>query len=157
MALTQNGVVLVRELDTNAFSFNDGTKKIGVKSGVTDAALNGTNLEITLADGTKKVANLAGLIPAQKADHFLKSVVRTGNKIVFTVGAAGTTDGQTTFEVDVADLAPVAADGVTIEGTGVGTDKLRVKDGVIGEQAKAAATITLNSAFGDPIGKIFPV
>lgn len=155
MALTQGGIVLVRELDTGSFVFDDSTKKIKVK-GVSGVALAGTTLRLTLADGTTKEANLAGLIPAQKADHFLKKVEKVGSNLRFTVGAQGTTDGETTVEIPVADLVPVSSDNVTLEGNGTAANPLKIKDGAVEAKAKAAATVTLVSAFGDPIAKAFP-
>ena len=48
-------------------------------------------------------------------------------KIVFTVGIKADTSQDTTFNIDIADLAPVQTDGITIVGNGANGDTLRVQ------------------------------
>lgn len=66
-------------------------------------------------------------MPQIAADVFLKSVQRQGNQIVFIVGIKDDTSQDNTFSIDIADLAPVQTDGITIIGNGTNGDKLRIR------------------------------
>lgn len=100
--------------------------QLNLPAGVTGVTLQGTVLSVQTPDGAKTV-DLAPMLPQIAADVFLKNVQRQGNKIVFTVGIKADTSQDTTFNIDIADLAPVQTDGVTIVGNGTNGDILRVQ------------------------------
>ena len=94
---------------------------------VASGALVGSNLELSKVDGSKVTVPLAGLIPAAKADHFLKAVEfkAAEKKLVFTVG--NDLDAETNkFEVEVADLIPVTV-GAGLEGDGTAANPVKIK------------------------------
>ena len=93
---------------------------------VTGLTLQGTVLSVQTSDGDKTV-DLAPMLPQIAADVFLKNVQRQGNQIVFTVGIQADASQDTTFNIDIADLAPVQTDGITIVGDGTNGDILRVR------------------------------
>lgn len=93
---------------------------------VTGLTLQGTVLSVQTSDGDKTV-DLAPMLPQIAADVFLKNVQRQGNQIVFTVGIKADASQDTTFNIDIADLAPVQTDGITIVGDGTNGDILRVR------------------------------
>lgn len=93
---------------------------------VTGVTLQGTVLSVQTSDGDKTV-DLAPMLPQIAADAFLKNVQRQGNQIVFTVGIKDDTSQDNTFSIDIADLAPVQTDGITIVGNGANGDTLRVQ------------------------------
>lgn len=95
-------------------------------AGVTGVTLQGTVLSVQTSDGDKTV-DLAPMLPQIAADVFLKNVQRQGNQIVFTVGIQADASQDTTFNIDIADLAPVQTDGITIVGDGTNGDILRVR------------------------------
>ena len=99
--------------------------QLDLPAGVTGLTLQGTVLSVQTSDGDKTV-DLAPMLPQIAADAFLKNVQRQGNQIVFTVGIKDDTSQDTTFSIDIADLAPVQTDGITIVGNGAG-DNLRVQ------------------------------
>lgn len=123
------------KFDDEHFTFVDG-KGLHLKdsvlaslknAGVASGALVGSNLELTKVDGSKVTVSLASLIPASKADRFLKAVEfnKTSKKLVFTVG--NDLDNETSkVEVDVADLIPVAV-GDGLEGDGTSTNPVKIK------------------------------
>ena len=98
-------------------------KNAGIESG----ALNGSNLELTKADGNKITVPLANLVPAAKADKFLKAVSydSANKKLVFNVGNDQTTEVDT-VEVSVADLLPVSV-GNGLEGDGTAANPIKLK------------------------------
>ena len=100
--------------------------QLDLPAGVTGLTLQGTVLSVQTSDGDKTV-DLAPMLPQIAADAFLKNVQRQGNQIVFTVGIKDDTSQDTTFSIDIADLAPVQADGITIVGNGANGDNLRVQ------------------------------
>lgn len=121
--------------DPDHFEFVDG-KGIHLKDSVlqplkdadvASGALVGSNLELTKNDGTKINVPMAGLIPAAKADHFLKAVEykATEKKIKFTVGNDLNAE-ESSYEIDVADLLPVVA-GNGLQGNGTSTSPLSIK------------------------------
>lgn len=95
-------------------------------AGVTGLTLQGTVLSVQTSDGDKTV-DLAPMLPQIAADVFLKNVQRQGNQIVFTVGIKADASQDSTFNIDIADLAPVQTDGITIVGDGTNGDILRVR------------------------------
>ena len=95
-------------------------------AGVTGVTLQGTVLSVQTPDGDKTV-DLAPMLPQIAADVFLKNVQRQGNQIMFTVGIKDDTSQDSTFNIDIADLAPVQTDGITIVGNGANGDNLRVQ------------------------------
>ena len=100
--------------------------QLDLPASVTGLTLQGTVLSVQTSDGDKTV-DLAPMLPQIAADAFLKNVQRQGNQIVFTVGIKDDTSQDTTFSIDIADLAPVQTDGITIVGNGVNGDNLRVQ------------------------------
>lgn len=100
--------------------------QLNLPAGVTGVTLQGTVLSVQTPDGDKTV-DLAPMLPQIAADVFLKNVQRQGNQIVFTVGIKADASQDTTFNIDIADLAPVQTDGVTIVGNGTNGDILRVQ------------------------------
>lgn len=100
--------------------------QLDLPAGVTGLTLQGTVLSVQTSDGDKTV-DLAPMLPQIAADAFLKNVQRQGNQIVFTVGIKDDTSQDTTFSIDIADLAPVQTDGITIVGNGANGDNLRVQ------------------------------
>lgn len=100
--------------------------QLNLPAGVTGVTLQGTVLSVQTPDGDKTV-DLAPMLPQIAADVFLKDVQRQGNQIVFTVGIKADASQDTTFNIDIADLAPVQTDGVTIVGDGTNADILRVQ------------------------------
>ena len=95
-------------------------------AGVTGVTLQGTVLSVQTPYGDNTV-DLAPMLPQIAADVFLKNVQRQGNQIVFTVGIKADASQDTTFNIDIADLAPVQTDGITIVGDGTIDDILRVR------------------------------
>ena len=95
-------------------------------AGVTGVTLQGTVLSVQTPYGDNTV-DLAPMLPQIAADVFLKNVQRQGNQIVFTVGIKADASQDTTFNIDIADLAPVQTDGITIVGDGTNVDILRVR------------------------------
>lgn len=95
-------------------------------AGVTGVILQGTVLSVQTPYGDNTV-DLAPMLPQIAADVFLKDVQRQGNQIVFTVGIKADASQDTTFNIDIADLAPVQTDGITIVGNGTNGDILRVR------------------------------
>lgn len=93
---------------------------------VTGVILQGTILSVQTPYGDSTV-DLAPMLPQIAADVFLKDVQRQGNQIVFTVGIKADASQDTTFYIDIADLAPVQTDGITIVGNGTNGDNLRVQ------------------------------
>lgn len=100
--------------------------QLNLPASVTGLTLQGTVLSVQTPDGDKTV-DLAPMLPQIAADVFLKNVQRQGNQIVFTVGIKDDTSQDTTFNIDIADLAPVQTDGITIAGDGTNVDILRVR------------------------------
>lgn len=100
--------------------------QLDLPASVTGLTLQGTVLSVQTSDGDKTV-DLAPMLPQIAADAFLKNVQRQGNQIVFTVGIKDDTSQDTTFSIDIADLAPVQTDGITIVGNGANGDNLRVQ------------------------------
>ena len=100
--------------------------QLNLPASVTGVTLQGTVLAVQTPDGDKTV-DLAPMLPQIAADVFLKDVQRQGNQIVFTVGIKADASQDTTFNIDIADLAPVQTDGVTIVGDGTNADILRVQ------------------------------
>lgn len=90
-----------------------------------DAKLNGSTLRFTDTAGAAHDVNLASLIPASKADRFLSNVQydTKAKKLTFTTSATGEVDS--TFEVNIADLLPVAV-GNGLRGDGTAASPLRV-------------------------------
>ena len=95
-------------------------------AGVTGVTLQGTVLSVQTPYGDNTV-DLAPMLPQIAADVFLKNVQRQGNQIVFTIGIKADASQDTTFNIDIADLAPVQTDGITIVGDGTNVDILRVR------------------------------
>lgn len=100
--------------------------QLNLPASVTGVTLQGTVLSVQTPDGDKTV-DLAPMLPQIAADVFLKDVQRQGDKIVFTVGIKADASQDTTFNIDIADLAPVQTDGITIVGDGTNVDILRVR------------------------------
>ena len=100
--------------------------QLNLPASVTGLTLQGTVLSVQTSDGDKTV-DLAPMLPQIAADVFLKNVQRQGNQIVFTVGIQADASQDTTFNIDIADLAPVQTDGITIVGDGTNGDILRVR------------------------------
>ena len=100
--------------------------QLNLPASVTGVTLQGTVLSVQTPDGDKTV-DLAPMLPQIAADVFLKDVQRQGNHIVFTVGIKADASQDTTFNIDIADLAPVQTDGITIVGDGTNGDILRVR------------------------------
>lgn len=100
--------------------------QLDLPAGLTGLSLQGTVLTATTSDSPVTV-DLAPMLPTVTAEVFLKSVTRDNNDLVFTVGEKGSTANDTTLRVSVADLLPVVADNITVQGTGVTADPLKVK------------------------------
>ena len=100
--------------------------QLNLPAGVTGVTLQGTVLSVQTPYGDNTV-DLAPMLPQIAADVFLKNVQRQGNQIVFTVGIKDDASQDTTFNIDIADLAPVQTDGITIVGDGTNGDILRVR------------------------------
>ena len=100
--------------------------QLNLPASVTGLTLQGTVLSVQTPDGDKTV-DLAPMLPQIAADVFLKNVQRQGNQIMFTVGIKDDTSQDSTFNIDIADLAPVQTDGITIVGDGTNVDILRVR------------------------------
>lgn len=104
----------------------DVSKLTGLPNGVDSATLDGTTLRLVTGKGNMDV-DLSPMLPAVAADVFLKAVEREGDKLKFTVGIKKDTSQDNVLEIDVADLLPVQADGVTIQGDGTAASKLSAK------------------------------
>ena len=100
--------------------------QLNLPASVTGVTLQGTVLSVQTPYGDNNV-DLAPMLPQIAADVFLKYVQRQGNQIVFTVGIKDDASQDTTFNIDIADLAPVQTDGITIVGDGTNVDILRVR------------------------------
>lgn len=168
MSFNRNGVVLGKHLDIrNSFNINESEKLIKTKKGISDVRLSGSNLVVVLQDNSSFTVPLSSLIPAAKADKFLKTVSYNSNtkKLVFTVGndLNATTE---TVEVSVADFLPVVA-GNGLQGNGTTEQPLQLKLDTSGSNAlttstnglkldanqlKPVATVQLVDVFGESIG-----
>ena len=94
---------------------------------IVSGSIIGSNLELNKVDGNKVLIPVGNLVPAVKADKFLKGVTynEVSKKLVFTVG--NDTDNTTqTYEVSVADLLPIVV-GNGLEGNGTTTNPVKVK------------------------------
>lgn len=100
--------------------------QLDLPASITDISLYNTVLTVQTPSGEKTV-DLAPMLPKIAADVFLKDARRQGNQIVFTVGIRDDASEDNTFNIDIADLAPVQTDGVTIVGDGANGDNLRVQ------------------------------
>lgn len=100
--------------------------QLDLPASVRGLTLQGTVLSVQTSGGDKTV-DLAPILPQIAADVFLKSVQRQGNQIVFIVGIKDDTSQDNTFSIDIADLAPVQTDGITIIGNGTNGDNLRIR------------------------------
>lgn len=167
MTYTNAGAVLGKHLDiVDSFLVDESAKKIKTKKGVTDVTLTGPNLIVTLQDGTSYTTPLSSLIPAAKADIFLKSVARNGENLVFTTGAAGVTNADQTITVAIGDLLKTkAGDGLQGEGTTASPMSIKIDStsspaltaGANGlkldaNALKPIATVELVDLFGERIG-----
>ena len=108
------------------YKYDVDVSQLNLPASVTGVTLQGTVLSVKTPDGDKTV-DLAPMLPQIAADVFLKDVQRQGNHIVFTVGIKADASQDTTFNIDIADLAPVQTDGITIVGDGTNGDILRVR------------------------------
>ena len=108
-----------------------------------DAKLNGSTLRFTDTAGATHDVNLASLIPASKADRFLSGVSydKKTNTLMFRTSADGEAD--TTFEVNVSDLLPVAA-GTGLQGDGTAASPLRLDVANLAGGGLVAGAGTLN-------------
>lgn len=136
-----------------------------------------STVRLTLEDNTALDVDLADLIPVAKADHFLKSVVKSedGTNLVFTIGAKDTEEGQTVVEMPLATIFQNATGGDGLEGNGSAATPYKIKLDATGSAAlttgveglklgkdtlatelagavKPKATVELVDAFGDHIG-----
>lgn len=95
-------------------------------AGIKSFALQGSTLKLTKNNDTVITVDLSGLVPAAKADKFLKSVSydNSSQKLKFNVG--GTTGQDTEVEVSVSDLIPVTV-GNGLEGNGTATNPVKLK------------------------------
>ena len=100
--------------------------QLDLPASVTGLTLQGTVLSVQTSDGDKTV-DLSPVLSQIAADAFLKNAERQGNQLVFTVGIKSDDSQDTTFNIDIADLAPVQTDGITIVGNGANGDTLRVQ------------------------------
>lgn len=94
---------------------------------IVSGSIIGSNLELNKVDGNKVLIPVGNLVPAVKADKFLKGVTynEVSKKLVFTVG--NDIDNTTqTYEVSVADLLPIVV-GNGLEGNGTTTNPAKVK------------------------------
>ena len=89
--------------------------------------LVGSNLELAKVDGTKIIIPLSNLVPAAKADKFLRGVSYNADtkKLVFSIGNDVDTTTETT-EVSVADLLPVVT-GNGLQGDGTTANPISIK------------------------------
>ena len=108
------------------YKYDVDVSQLNLPASVTGVTLQGTVLSVETPDGDKTV-DLAPMLPQIAADVFLKNVQRQGNQIMFTVGIKDDTSQDSTFNIDIADLAPVQTDGITIVGDGTNGDILRVR------------------------------
>lgn len=121
--------------DPDHFTFEEG-KGLHLKDSVLQplknadidsGALNGSTLELSKGDGSKLSIPLANLVPAAKADKFLKGVSYNADtkKLVFTVGNDLDTTTETA-EVSVADLLPIVT-GNGLQGDGTTANPVSIK------------------------------
>lgn len=121
--------------DPDHFTFEEG-KGLHLKpsvlqplkdADVASGALVGSNLELVKNDGSKIVIPVGNLVPAAKADKFLKSVTynQDTKKLVFTVGDDSNTANES-IEVSVADLLPVVT-GNGLQGDGTTANPVSIK------------------------------
>lgn len=96
-------------------------------AGIASGDLVGSNLELAKVDGTKIIIPLSNLVPAAKADKFLKGVSYNADtkKLVFSIGNDVDTTTETT-EVSVADLLPVVT-GNGLQGDGTTANPISIK------------------------------
>lgn len=94
---------------------------------IKEISLNSSNLELTKNNNTKLKVSLANLVPASKADKFLKDVTYNSSqkKLVFTVGNEVNSE-TTLLEVAIADLMPVSVSN-GLEGKGTTADPIKIK------------------------------
>lgn len=105
----------------------DVSKLTGLPNGVNSAQLvDGSTLRLAADSGNIDV-DLSPVLSKIAADTFLKAVEYADKKLKFTVGIKKDASQDTVLEVAVADMLPVQADGVTIEGNGTATNKLRLR------------------------------
>lgn len=136
-----------------------------------------TTVRLTLEDSTNFEVDLADLIPEAKADHLLKAVAKSedGTKLVFTVGAKDSEEGQTTVELPLSEIFQNANGGDGLEGNGSAANPYKIKfasgnstaltagaEGLkldettlatnLAGKVKPKATVELVDAFGEHIG-----
>lgn len=122
-----------RDGNTLKITLQDGSTKTVTlpddKEGVTAGRLRGSNLELLGKDNTVlSTVALGSLVPAAKADRFLKNVTynSAGKKFVFTVGENGNTTNDTTIDVPAADLTKSTV-GRGLSGDGSAANPLTLK------------------------------
>lgn len=125
------------KFDTDHFEFVEGKGlhfKDSVLQPLKDAdiasgSLVGSNLELVKNDGSKVIIPVGNLVPAAKADKFLKSVEYEADtkELVFKVGNDQDAT-ETEFRVNVSDLLPVVT-GNGLEGNGTTATPLTIKTG----------------------------
>lgn len=167
-------VVTVNDFDETQFDVSNtsGHNKVKIKfpknTGVQSGELEGTSLKLTLQDGSEVQVDLSSLIPANKADIFLKSVEVQGTNLVFKTGVQGNTNSDQTIQVAISDLLETKV-GDGIEGKGTTASPVKIKlntqanglvvngDGLQIDKAqlKPIATVQLQDAFGEEIGYAF--
>lgn len=115
------------EWTPNGIALKDEVLKPLRDADVASAALEGSDLVLKKVDGTKLTVPLASLVPAAKADKFLKAVSynKSGKKLVFTVGSDADPATES-VEVSVADLIPVAV-GAGLQGDGTEANPVEIK------------------------------
>jgi hypothetical protein len=114
-------------VEGKGFHLKDEVLKPLKDAGISSGALVGSNLELTKADGTKITVAMSDLVPAAKADKFLKAVSydSANKKLVFKIGN-DQTDAEDTVEVSVSDLLPVVV-GAGLEGDGTSANPIKLK------------------------------
>lgn len=108
-----------------ANKYDVDVSQLTLPAGIDSFELAGTTLTAKTSGGDKSI-DLAPMLPTVTASTFLKNVVKTDNKIVFTVGEKGSATNDTTFEIDVSDLLPVQTDNATVKGDGTTASPLNV-------------------------------
>lgn len=119
------------ELTADGLHLKDDVLADLANADIVSGVLNRSNLELNKKDGSKIVIPLASLIPAAKADHFLKRINydTTAKTLNFHVGN-DIDSVENSFSVNISDLVPVVAgNGITGDGTSTNPLQVNIKAG----------------------------
>lgn len=117
---------------------------------------NDIDLQTLVIEGNKLKVNVANIVPAAKADRFLKNVAASDDntKIIFTVSPENSGDSDATFELPVASFLTGLATTEALENEKTRIDAVEGKVQTLEAKPDNALTAdTLTPLFADPAVK----